>query len=129
MGFFQKNLFSLCTACGLNATKKCAKRSFCFYCTQAHQVFDWSKANHKELCAKYTNGSLNQIEIFIENENNKQLTDLAPFMFPELEILIEPEVLDFKKDKKKDFKYDEQSNCFLNHYKFQYKLRSFHVQV
>lgn len=108
----EKNLFNQCSVCGMPATKKCAKCSFIFYCCQAHQVYDWTKANHKELCGKYLDTSQNKFELFVNNENNLGLTEQATNVFPELEILIEPEVIEIKKDNnnnKAEFKYDEKS--------------------
>ena len=103
-----KNLFNLCAVCGMPATKKCAKCAFSFYCSQAHQVFDWQKNNHKEECAKYL--ELNKLDAFVQNENKTIVKERPGLVFPEFEILIEPEFIDFKKDKKKnEFKYDEKS--------------------
>ena len=48
---YEKNLFiGQCVTCGLACTKKCAKCKFTSYCCHAHQVFDWSKENHKSVC-------------------------------------------------------------------------------
>ena len=116
---YEKNLFNLCAICGLVSTKKCAKCSFCFYCDQQHQILDWTQRNHKGICSSYikainSNDTDELMKNYIENENassNEENNNL----FPEYEILIEPEVLDFKKDhKEKDFKYDEESWIFRN---------------
>ena len=107
----EKKLFNLCTVCGMSATKKCAKCVFSFYCSQAHQVFDWQKTNHKEVCSRYVQSeSKNKFDAFVQNENNPVKKERAEAVFPEYEILIEPEVIDFKKDSKKnEYKYDEKS--------------------
>jgi len=110
-----KNLFNLCTVCGMSATKKCAKCVFSFYCSQAHQVFDWQKNNHKEVCSKYQQTEPKiKFDIFVQNENSPAEKERTGSVFPEYEILIEPEVIDFKKDhKKNEYKYDEKSNLIF----------------
>ncbi len=110
----ERNLFNLCSVCGLSCSKKCAKCSFSFYCSSAHQVHDWQKLNHKEICSKYLEATKIQdkIDYFIKNEN-KEKEELPSNVFSEYEILIEPEVLDLKK--KESFKkYDETSNLYIS---------------
>lgn len=111
---YEKNLLNLCPVCGLSCTKKCAKCSFSFYCSQSHQVFDWTKMNHKALCSRYDkNLSVDEIiENWIDDENSseKMPNETGNHYFPEYEIVIEPEELDYSKLNEKKFKYDEKSN-------------------
>lgn len=84
-------------------------------------MFDWSKNNHKEVCEGYLHWSTVEndtdelLKLFIEKENAPgSATDqgLNEHVFPELEILIEPEVIETpspvnKKSQKAAF--DEES--------------------
>jgi len=121
-GLFEKNLMGSCVICGLGCTKKCAKCKFTSYCCQAHQVFDWQKQNHKAVCEGYEHWSHVEndvdelLKLMIEKENMPgELSDLNQglndFVFPEYEVLIEPEVIVPLVDKKtkKDKKLEEES--------------------
>lgn len=119
-GLYEKNLFSNCVICGLLSTKKCAKCSFSHYCSQSHQVFDWTKENHKEVCEGYLHWSTAErdidelIKLYIEKENAPgAMCDqgLSEHVFPEYEVLIEPEVIpaSCKKEQKQKETYDEES--------------------
>lgn len=120
-GLNEKNNLMLCSICGLLSTKKCSKCNFAYYCCQSHQLYDWTKLNHKTLCQKYgpnvtdlDEKITNWINDEISNEKNPKDAKYE-FIFPEYEIIIEPETLDYKKKKKKldkDFKYDEKSMFF-----------------
>lgn len=108
------NSLNLCPVCGFRSTKKCSKCNFSFYCSQAHQLHDWTKLNHKSFCANY-GPDVKDADEKIKNWINDEISDAkckvassAEFSFPEYEIIIEPETLDFKKSSKKDFKYDEK---------------------
>jgi pre-rRNA-processing protein TSR4 len=111
---YEKNMLNTCSVCGFGCTNKCSKCSFSFFCSRNHQVFDWTQMNHKSLCAKYSS-SLNNVDELIQNwiddensnekypskredEKNKNLIQF----FPEHEILIEPEELEFVKQKQKN---------------------------
>lgn len=119
---YEKNWFSNCTICGLLSTKKCAKCQFSHYCCHSHQVFDWSKENHKAVCEGYLHWSTVEndvdelLKLYIEKENapgalsdlNQGLND---HVFPEYEVIIEPEVIEaepVKKEKKKKELFDEE---------------------
>ena len=116
----EKNVFNLCSICGLFSTKKCAKCAFSYYCCQSHQVFDWTKALHKEICPNYvqclSNNDTNAlIRLFMDNESlviDKCISEKINTVFPEYEVFIEPEVLELKKNKEKEEKYDEKSSLF-----------------
>lgn len=115
---YEKNLLSNCVICGLLSTKKCAKCSFSHYCSQSHQIFDWTKENHKEVCEGYLHWSTAErdidelLKLYIEKENAPgAMSDqgLNEHVFPEHEILIEPEIIpaSCKKQKQKET-YDEE---------------------
>ena len=111
---YERNMLNLCSVCGLSCTNKCSKCSFSFFCSRNHQIFDWTQMNHKSLCAKYASSISNVDELiknWIDDENsnekyptkredekNKNLITL----FPEHEIIIEPEELEFIKQKQKN---------------------------
>lgn len=111
----EKMNVKLCAVCGLASQKKCAKCAFSMYCSQAHQLFDWTKLSHKVLCARYENkNDMDEcVSNWIEDESSSQRyvneSGTSEFLFPEREICLEPEELDFGKMKEKEkFKYDEK---------------------
>lgn len=114
---YEKGQWSLCSVCGVSSSKKCSKCNFTYYCTQAHQLHDWTKLNHKNLCSRYEiNGDLDELmNAWIEDENSERVKkDEQPSsqsVFPEHEIIIEPELLEAIKqaNKAKDYKIDEKS--------------------
>ncbi len=122
-GLYEKNLLASCVICGLACTKKCARCKFTSYCCQSHQVFDWQKQNHKAVCEGYEHWSLVEndvdelLKLCIEKENMPgELSDLNQglneFVFPEYEILIEPEVIApvvAARKTQKDKKLEEES--------------------
>lgn len=114
LNLYKKNLLNQCAVCGLACTKKCSRCNFAFFCSQNHQVIDWTKLNHKTLCSKYSNADEAKVVhewVLDENSQLKYFEEKNSAVFPEREILIEPELLDIaklKKEKEK-FKYDERS--------------------
>jgi len=112
----EKNRLNLCSVCGLTSSKKCSKCNFAVYCSQNHQLFDWTKLNHKTLCSRYlpTNSVDQIIDNWLNDEssNDKYTKESNNYVFPEREIIIEPEQIDFKKLKQMDkhFKYNEKGN-------------------
>jgi hypothetical protein len=112
----EKNRLNLCSVCGLTSSKKCSKCNFAVYCSQNHQLFDWTKLNHKTLCSHYS--PTNSVDQIIENwlndesSNEKYTKESNNHVFPEREIIIEPEQIDLKKLKQSDknFKYNEKGN-------------------
>lgn len=114
LNIHKKNMLNQCAVCGLACSKKCSRCNFSFFCSQNHQIVDWTKLNHKSLCSKYSSPDVDKIVLeWVEDENSqlKCLEEKNSTVFPEREILIEPEVIDIAKLKKeKDkFKYDEKS--------------------
>ncbi|RNA31608.1 Programmed cell death 2 [Brachionus plicatilis] len=113
LNLYKKNMLNQCAVCGLACTKKCSRCNFVFFCSQAHQLIDWTKLNHKTLCTKYSNPDLDQMILeWVQDENSqlKYFEEKNSPLFPEREILIEPEELDVAKLKreKDKFKYDEK---------------------
>lgn len=82
------------------------------FCSQAHQLADWSQLNHKTLCPKYAELKKNErsdelIASWTEDEvSMRKLRDLSGF--PERQLTIEPEILD-ERQLRKDTKFDEAS--------------------
>jgi hypothetical protein len=127
----KRNMLNMCAVCGSSCTKKCSKCSFAFFCSQNHQLFDWTKLNHKSLCGKYAafvqaNDINGLIRCWTEDENDGKLkyceesdAVAAQGIFPEREIFIEPDEFDYaeyKKAQKKQFKYYEKSNLLYSVY-------------
>ncbi|CAF0813214.1 unnamed protein product [Brachionus calyciflorus] len=107
-----KNFLNQCAVCGLSCSKKCSRCNFAFFCSQNHQVIDWTKLNHKTLCAKYSDKSVDElISEWVNDENSvlKYNEEKSSAVFPEREIIIEPEVLDLNKLRKEQerYKYDK----------------------
>lgn len=110
---YEKNLLNQCSVCGLACSKKCSRCNFAFFCSQPHQLFDWTKLNHKNLCNKYSPTNVDElISNWIDDENSsaKYSNEKTLSIFPEREIIIEPESLDLEQlNKEKKIKYDENS--------------------
>jgi hypothetical protein len=118
--------FNLCSVCGLKSSKKCAKCSLYTYCDQLHQLHSWTKGKHRDTCANYTNYTSNiekTIQNWIDDEfkSNEMLKKMETinFIFPEYEMLIEPEVIEKSKSSslpknKIDYKYDKTGFHFSN---------------
>ena len=115
----EKNMLNLCSVCGLACTNKCAKCSFSFFCCRNHQVHDWTQLNHKVFCIKYAKAvkagqTQELIKSWIDDENSNEkypprevngekTTKGAPIcLFPEHEIIIEPEELEYLKQMEKN---------------------------
>jgi hypothetical protein len=126
-GLQAKRLLNLCVVCGLASSKKCSKCAFAYYCCQAHQLLDWTKLGHKALCGRYvgkSEGGENDADEIVanwvddENGEVKYVKEISPeHVFPEHEIMIEPEQIDFAKIKREKEKlrkkYDEKSKVFF----------------
>jgi hypothetical protein len=113
----EKKLLNLCSVCGLASTKKCAKCSFAYYCSQAHQLLDWTKLGHKTLCARYQSAESGEtVANWVEDESSEGKNGPevgSENLFPEHEIMIEPEEIDFARiNQEKRVKYDEKSDFF-----------------
>ena len=121
-----KKLMNLCALCGLTSSKKCSRCSFSLYCSQSHQLFDWKNFNHKNLCNRYLSSDDDELlSNWIDDENSMEKNpqkDRNEYLFPEYEIIIEPESLDFNKLKEKEFKYDEKSRIIFV-FMFNFSLR------
>lgn len=90
---YEKKNWSLCSACGVSASKKCARCSFAFFCNQSHQLLDWSKLNHKTLCPKYQSAGENVDELishWIDDENSKvkYRKEKMISLFPSMKLLL-----------------------------------------
>ncbi|XP_069463029.1 programmed cell death protein 2 [Ambystoma mexicanum] len=68
----------LCRVCGCIAPKACSKCHFAHYCCKPHQIVDW-KLGHKKVCS-------------VQLELSEAAIPDHSFLFPEYEILIEPEL-------------------------------------
>lgn len=82
---------SLCEVCGCVGTKKCSKCNAESYCSREHQIIDW-KDKHKHTCGKSVNTYLR----------------VSKALFPESEIVIEPEEFD-----KKEVNEEEEKQKYL----------------
>lgn len=88
------------------------------FCSQPHQIVDWTQLGHKTQCPTYASlrqENSNDYEKLIEQWTRDEIVtrrfNKHAHGFPEREIFIEPEVLEVKqKNKKKDPKYDEKSS-------------------
>ena len=122
-----KNMLNLCSVCGLACTNKCSKCSFSFFCCRNHQVYDWTQMNHKVFCAKYAgsiaSGNVDElIQNWLNDENSnekyppqqKETKPNSIHFFPEHEIVIEPEELEFIKQKQLNEAKSNVFKLFLN---------------
>ena len=123
-----KKKLNLCAVCGVASVKKCARCSFAHYCSQAHQVLDWSQLGHKLHCASYT-PSVDEgrdqraiVDAWIRDETTREASVVKVLsgsggVLPEYEMLIDAEVLDKKKMREEEKRaasriaYDEKSKC------------------
>ncbi|XP_043941910.1 programmed cell death protein 2 isoform X2 [Protopterus annectens] len=64
----------LCRVCGCLGPKICSRCHVAHYCSKDHQVMDW-KAGHKKSCV----------------EGGSKETGVSTFLFPENELVVEPE--------------------------------------
>ncbi|XP_075453144.1 programmed cell death protein 2 isoform X2 [Ascaphus truei] len=78
--FQLKSGLHLCLVCGCLGPKACARCHKAHYCSKEHQTTDW-KLQHKKLCGEESNAS----SAAVPNHG---------FLFPEYEIVTEPEELD-----------------------------------
>lgn len=65
-----------CIVCGAAGPHQCGKCKIPKYCSREHQVLDW-KSGHNKVCG-----------------NNEQAVSNADILFPEFEIMTEPEYMD-----------------------------------
>ncbi|XP_060081700.1 programmed cell death protein 2-like [Ylistrum balloti] len=68
----------LCHVCGSLGPKRCAKCHLASYCSKDHQVIDW-KSGHKAICS---------------SKEKTQTKYVKGVLFPEFELITEPEDLD-----------------------------------
>uniref|UniRef100_A0A8C5MDU8 Programmed cell death 2 n=1 Tax=Leptobrachium leishanense TaxID=445787 RepID=A0A8C5MDU8_9ANUR len=85
----------LCRVCGCLGPKQCSKCHQASYCSKEHQLLDW-KAQHKKLCGG------TQPEAPIPDHG---------FLFPEYEIVTEPEELESEDQEEDDVEEPEQAAC------------------
>ena len=78
----------LCNVCGINGDKACSRCHSVNYCSPHHQRIHWSR-NHKQYCL---NADLKNKDGQLKTENDTW--DKKGVLFPEFEIVTEPEVLD-----------------------------------
>lgn len=111
---FQQQLNKFCFTCGLPCNRKCAKCKYTYYCSEAHQKFDWIDGNHKEICAMYNlkEDFEHKMKIYCQNEIDTLKLNENQFLFPENEILIEPEAV------------DNDSDCEIDNEKLDQQLKS-----
>lgn len=74
---------STCVVCGCAGAKSCSACHKAKYCSKDHQILDW-KAGHKQACKKLSNVDEKMVDSSVVSEK---------LLFPELEIVIEPEDL------------------------------------
>ncbi|XP_069091085.1 programmed cell death protein 2 isoform X2 [Pleurodeles waltl] len=85
----------LCRVCGCIAPKACSKCHSVHYCSKDHQVVDW-KIGHKKLCS-------------IQPESESVIPDHG-FLFPQYEIVTEPEELGSESESEKETDEDDEQN-------------------
>ncbi|XP_063047582.1 programmed cell death protein 2 isoform X2 [Engraulis encrasicolus] len=78
-----KSGIKLCRVCGCPGQKACSRCHAVTYCSKEHQVIDW-KDNHKKECGK------------------PSTTCASPFLFPEFELVTEPEEIEEKEECKEE---------------------------
>ncbi|XP_077202748.1 programmed cell death protein 2 isoform X1 [Paroedura picta] len=89
----------LCQVCGCLGPKVCSKCHKAYYCSKDHQVRDW-KAGHKLCCA--------------QSEQTDHVIPDHKFLFPEYEIVIEPEEMELSsigETEQKDLKKNKATTC------------------
>ncbi|GAA6111087.1 programmed cell death protein 2 [Tachysurus ichikawai] len=84
----------LCRLCGCAGHKACSRCHTVTYCSKEHQTIDW-KQRHKKECS---------------SENSSASDAVNLFLFPEWELVTEPEELPVKDDKPPDSNSLEQVN-------------------
>ncbi len=81
----------LCLVCGAPGSKQCGKCHRAKYCGKEHQTIDW-KAGHKKICG---------------SEKEKVSSSSDSFLFPQYELVTEPEDLPEKSEKSDQQKMKE----------------------
>ncbi|NXQ80016.1 PDCD2 protein, partial [Nyctibius grandis] len=86
-----RNGAALCRVCGCLGPRTCGRCRRAAYCGPEHQALDW-RWGHWEACGQHAAGDASADAIPVHNE----------FLFPEYEILIEPEEPEFPADNSVD---------------------------
>ncbi|KAJ1914300.1 hypothetical protein H4219_004856 [Mycoemilia scoparia] len=115
---------STCALCGYSAPLSCDKCNDRHYCSKSHQKRDQTTYSHKATCTGRRNTTKNSNTVGDNDDDNNNLeytlealeglkvnatTNILKSLFPEFEIVSEPEVLP-KKNKKKSSKSKDSSN-------------------
>ncbi|RUS22173.1 programmed cell death protein 2 [Endogone sp. FLAS-F59071] len=79
---------SLCAVCNLRAPKTCSKCHTTHYCSREHQLAHWMQGSHKRVCRTGDEVSAQTVE-----EDEQKMRE-AGWVFPEKEIVSEPERVD-----------------------------------
>ncbi|KAG9301675.1 hypothetical protein G9A89_016746 [Geosiphon pyriformis] len=83
-----------CFVCGLLGSETCGKCQIPQYCSKDHQIEHWNTGNHKKYCNTPSSGDSSTIE------SDTQILCQKRVLFPEYEIISEPEINgDIDKDK------------------------------
>jgi pre-rRNA-processing protein TSR4 len=77
-----------CFVCGMGATKKCGDCSHAWYCSREHQILHWCHG-HKEICSHEKSDNFEELKV----SSLKKLEKYGS-LFPEMEIISEPEQLE-----------------------------------
>jgi pre-rRNA-processing protein TSR4 len=76
----------LCSVCGNPAPSSCSRCHARRYCSKQHQLYDW-KNGHKAACTPKTDAASST-----PSSSSSQSITLSSLLFPQKEILIEPEL-------------------------------------
>ncbi|KAK3090406.1 hypothetical protein FSP39_011610 [Pinctada imbricata] len=96
----------LCCVCGSSGPKRCSKCQRRSYCSKKHQVMDW-KNGHKATCSKPSNKI---IDYFFINDDGIKPSEL---LFPEFELVTEPENYKDSEKEKSETEKMEELNEFM----------------
>jgi hypothetical protein len=99
-----------CKVCGIFSNQCCSKCKLAFYCGKEHQTFDWKEGKHKYVCKE-------------SNEDACLEIKSKPLLFPEYELLIDPEDQDNNDDSEaeEDNDKNEQKQQSFKWYLEKYK--------
>jgi len=100
----------LCTICGCHAISCCSACKKTWYCSKLHQKLDWT--NHKTICSHSSNNNNNN-----NNNNDNTILDNSNSnntIYPEYDIIVCPEELDYQRLKSDDDDDDIDINSINN---------------
>ncbi|XP_028852366.1 programmed cell death protein 2-like isoform X2 [Denticeps clupeoides] len=91
---------TLCRVCGCGGQKACSRCHSVSYCSKEHQTIDW-KHRHKKECSSGSSETLDDVN--------------SPFLFPEFELVTEPEELRSKDKELNEAELEKTGREFVHH--------------